>query len=194
MEDMLEVARGLARNKGACVRTICTPTERMTTGRPSSNRCSLLWNTHCSSVTYLPRTPLYCLYSRLMKTENPSQRNVLWFIESVCSLSSNITHIPSLGPGPGGFNVIHSVVATIGVPRIELGQMVADVSSTPVASWIKQSVRVLKNATAQLATTFGSLEVLKELHDPIEVEFMYWKVFFAAAAAHTFATPAAAVE
>lgn len=55
--------------------------------------------------------------------------------------------------------------------------MVADVSSTPVAvpvtrSWIKQSVRVLKNATAQFATSFGSREVLKELHDPIEVEFM----------------------
>lgn len=58
--------------------------------------------------------------------------------------------------------------------------MVADVpwSSSVVAmlmmmirSWIEQSLRVLKNATAQLAAPLRALEVMKELCDPIEIEF-----------------------
>lgn len=74
----------------------------------------------------------------------------------------------------------------------------ATAMNVPVRSWMEQSLCVLNNATAQLATPFGFFEVLKELHDHVAIKFIDLKVLLAAlelpAAGITSPTTAAAPE
>lgn len=64
----------------------------------------------------------------------------------------------------------------------------------PVRSWMEQSLCVLKNSTTQIAAPFQTLQLMKELHDPVVNEEIQRKIFGAERFGVTFASSFAAVQ